>query len=223
MLKELLLLPDEDEGARCINRACYHIRDAMHGVVRAHPSESRGAHAAYTAHLKIIAPLLQPVLFGYLCLTFFEPPLWCLRAKQRFHTDLCTSPLYPSLDIPKIRLSINLVLEMAALAFLLADQGLLIAAQGWVRYLGSGRQRAALAFLTLAAADVAYAYATPVTWWRAAPYLRACIYVVHTPAVRFQLSVMRRKLPRFGGVALLLLLYILLFAWLATEYPPPRL
>ena len=217
MLKEPLLLPDEDESARRVNRACYHIRDAMHGVVRAHPSDSRASHAAYTAHLKIIAPLLQPWCFGYLCLTFFEPPLWCLRAKQRFHTDLCTSPLYPSFDIPKIRLSANLLLELGALSFLLADLALLVAAQGWVRYLGSCRQRAALTFLTLAVVDVIYAYSTPVTWWRAAPYLRACLYVVHTPAVRFQLSVMRQMVPRFGGVALLIVLYILLFAWLATE------
>ena len=84
-LAEPLLEVGEDERNERVRRACYHIGDAMNGVVRGHPSGGWLARRAHALHLRVVSPLLQPVLLGYLCLTFVEPPLWCLRARQRWH------------------------------------------------------------------------------------------------------------------------------------------
>ena len=62
--------------------------------------------------------------------------------------------------------------------------------------------------LTVAAGDIAYAYATPYTWWRVAPLARISVLVTYSRGARAQGSILMRALPHFLPV---LLMYV--FSW----------
>ncbi len=53
-------------------------------------------------------------------------------------------------------------------------------------------QRSKAVVVAAAVCDMLYAYATPVTWWRAAPYLRVLLMVAHSADVRQQLAVFEK-------------------------------
>ena len=208
-----------------VARACYHVRDAIHGIPRLHPSDEPLPQTAYLLHL-LLTPLLHPILLCYVSLTIFESPLWCLRAKQQFGLDLCNSPLYPSFPIPIVPFWLNLLFEVCALFMLILDLLLFNASQGarshnFSQFLGNSRQRATALLLFLAFVDVAYAYTTPITWWRAAPYLRAALCGIYSPGIRQQVDVMRRAVPRFAGAGFLLAVFVLYCGYLLTTIFPP--
>lgn len=186
-----------DEATQRINAACYHIHDAIDGVSRSHPKNCPSSHRAYMAHLRIISPLLQPILLSFICVSLFEQPLWCVRAKLEFGIDLCSSPLYPSFELPQLTTPFNLAIELSILGFLFVDFGLLVAAQGWKRYLSDSHQCSALVLFGLTVADACHTYSTPTSSWRAAPYLRAGLCVVHIPSVRFQARVPSDRVALF--------------------------
>ena len=213
-LREPLLSTDEAR-ARRLEEACYFIHDAMDGVMRAHPRHTKFARLAYSLDLALV-PWLPLVALAYLAVTIFEEPLWCVRARQAGHGELCTSPLYPSFQIPILPLPLNLAAEAACLGVLSIDALLLLVSQGAAAFFGSARQRSVVALLLLAIADLVYAYTTPTEWWRAAPYIRAALMVAHSPAVQQELAVGRRIVPHFAAVAALIVIFVAFAAWTAT-------
>jgi hypothetical protein len=102
-------------------------------------------------------------------------------------------------SLPILPLWLNLLLKVMALSLLTLDLVLFNALQGskaltFSQFLGNKRQQTTALLLTAASIDIAYAYATPVTWWMAAPYLRAALCAIYSPGILQQLDVMRRLL-----------------------------
>ena len=128
-LREPLLSTDETR-ARRLEEACYFIHDAMDGVMRAHPRHTKIARLAYSLDLALV-PWLPLVALAYLAVTIFEEPLWCVRAWQAGHGELCTSPLYPSFQIPILPLPLNLAAEAVCLGVLSIDALLLLVVRAY--------------------------------------------------------------------------------------------
>jgi hypothetical protein len=82
-----------------LDRACWHIQDAMSGVSRVHPQGGGAARLAYTAHVRLL-PWLPYVAAVFVAVTFFEPPQWCLAVQEQGGPALCDDPSYPSFDLP---------------------------------------------------------------------------------------------------------------------------
>ena len=57
--------------------------------------------------------------------------------------------------------------------------------------------------LAVAAGDIAYAYATPYTWWRVAPLARIAVLATYSRGARAQGSILMRALPHFFPVLLM--------------------
>ena len=198
-----------------LDRACWHIQDAMSGVSRVHPQGGGAARLAYTAHVRLL-PWLPYIAAVYVAITFFEPPQWCLAVQEQGGPDLCDDPSYPSFDLPVLPRRLNLAAELACLLALGGDVGLRLVCQGLHRWAGSPRQVCAGLLVLAAVADVVWGYSTPGYWWRAAPYLRAGLLLSYSVAVRQQLFLMQRAIPAFSATAALVILYIGFAAYVAT-------
>ena len=198
-----------------LDRACWHIQDAMSGVSRVHPQGGGAARLAYTAHVRLL-PWLPYIAAVYVAVTFFEPPQWCLAVQEQGGPDLCDDPSYPSFDLPVLPRRLNLAAELTCLLALGGDVGLRLVCQGLHRWAGSPRQVCAGLLVLAAVADVVWGYSTPGYWWRAAPYLRAGLLLSYSVAVRQQLFLMQRAIPAFSATALLVILYIGFAAYVAT-------
>ena len=198
-----------------LDRACWHIQDAMSGVSRVHPQGGGAARLAYTAHVRLL-PWLPYIAAVYVAVTFFEPPQWCLAVQEQGGPDLCDDPSYPSFDLPVLPRRLNLAAELTCLLALGGDVGLRLVCQGLHRWAGSPRQVCAGLLVLAALADVVWGYSTPGYWWRAAPYLRAGLLLSYSVAVRQQLFLMQRAIPAFSATALLVILYIGFAAYVAT-------
>eukprot|EP00965_Chrysotila_dentata_P238601 6202613-Pleurochrysis_carterae.AAC.2 len=160
----------------------------------------------------------------FMILTVFERPLWCLQAQQRLDAYMCdpeddTRDLYPSFELPLLPQSLNLVAELLFMAPLALHVGALLFAHGSAAF-PDATELMCVAFVTLTAIDIIYAYSTPVTWWRMAPYLRAGLHVLHTRSQRMQFAVLWRAARCFYAVAFLLIIFILYCGWLATVLFP---
>jgi hypothetical protein len=198
-----------------LDRACWHIQDAMSGVSRVHPQGGGAARLAYTAHVRLL-PWLPYVAAVFVAVTFFEPPQWCLAVQEQGGPALCDDPSYPSFDLPVLPRRLNLAAELACLLALGGDVGLRLVCQGLHRWAGSPRQVCAGLLVLAAVADMVWGYSTPGYWWRAAPYLRAGLLLSYSVAVRQQLFLMQRAIPAFSATALLVILYVGFAAYVAT-------
>ena len=158
---------------------------------------------------------------AFLLLTCFEPPLWCLRAEQRGSSGLCREPdLYPMFGLPMLPLGANLAAELVFAALFAVEAAAAAVAHGSAVYSDRLRLLRALC-IVLILADVVYAYSTPLTWWRAAPYLRAILHLLHSQPLRAQLAVIQRAAKQFYSVVLLLLVLLVYAGWFATVVFPP--
>eukprot|EP00908_Phaeocystis_cordata_P004364 Transcript_1475.p1 GENE.Transcript_1475~~Transcript_1475.p1 ORF type:complete len:839 (-),score=381.91 Transcript_1475:161-2677(-) len=146
---------------------------------------------------------------------------WCLVVMERGGPDLCDDPKYPSYALPILPRRLNLLAELGCLLPLLLDVCLRAVAQGGPRWAGSPRQVCTALLATAALADIIWGYATPIWWWRAAPYLRAGLLMSYSIAVQQQVFLIQRAIPSFSAAAALLLLFILFAAYVATLVFPP--
>ena len=205
----------EDEEHWRLDQACWHIQDAMDGVRRVHPQRAGRARLAYTLHVQLM-PCLPYVAAAYLGISFFEAPQWCVAIKEDGGPDLCDDPRYPSFDMPHLPFRLNLALELLCLLPLGLDVFLRALSQGSLRFIGSRRQCCTALLVLGALGDIVWAYATPVGWVRAAPYLRAGLMVAHSLAVQQQFFVLQRAIPSFTAAAVLLLFFLTFAAYIAT-------
>ena len=223
MLKQSLLPSEEkDADADRLALACYHVQAGIDGRAERPPpppeaAKGRRAQKAFSLDLRLQA-FREPAAFGLVLLSFFEEPLWAVRAAQRGHPGLYGSPLYPSFDVPLLPLPLAVAVEAALLALLALDVALNLVAQGFANTWAHRRSRAAALLLAATAAATVSSRLglLPSTWLPIGPYVRVALVVVHSHQVRNQLRVVRQAVPSFAGVALLLLLFLLLASWLAT-------
>ena len=216
------LLPDSDPHEQRLDEACWHVQNALDGEPRLRPLTTRAARAAHRMYVRHDSFTVH-VTAAFCALSAFEPPLWCLRASQRGSPGLCPgeSPhLYPSFELPMLPHGANLAVECAFVLALLLELAAVTVAVGGAAF----RDRLQLGravVIGLYVADLSYAYATPITWWRAAAYLRAALHLLHSRALRSQLLVVLRAARGFAHVAALLLVTLLFAGWLATVVFPP--
>ena len=186
------LLPSDPHEQR-LDVACWHVQNALDGEAHPQPRETRLARVAHRLCVRFGGSTVH--LTGAFCaLTAFEPPLWCLRASQRGSPGLCPgeSPyLYPSFGLPLLPHGANLAVECLFVGALLLELAAVAVAVGGAAFRGRLQLGRAVA-LGLYVADMSYAYATPITWWRAGAYLRAALHLLHSRALRNQLAVVLR-------------------------------
>ncbi|CAD7699227.1 unnamed protein product [Ostreobium quekettii] len=187
---------------RGLHKASRFVEDAFFGVKRAHPLETRAARRWHRVAAKARGPMVA-ALWGYVLLTLFERPQWCIRSRQMGHQDPCADPKYPTFDLAS---------ELLFLALLVGQLG--------VEYMSFGRgafegrlDRLFAGLLALALADLVYAYCTPYSWTRLAPFVRIALLAVRHKEIHGQLEVMYRILPAFGSISALFALFVLLYAW----------
>jgi len=216
------LLPD-DRDAR-LRRACHHVQDAIHGG-SIHPIDTPSALRAHALHLSLLRYLPTATLL-LIVVTFFEPPLWAVRAAARGFPGLYSSDEYPSFQLPTLGPFAGCAIEVSLFAVLALDLVLCRASQGGPRFWSHRTQNARVLLLVGALTDalvsvgLAAAGRTPI--WRAAPYLRAGLAVAHSAQLRTQLRIMATATPAFAGVALLLLLLLCFSGWLAVTLFGPN-
>eukprot|EP00803_Ostreobium_quekettii_P002207 evm.model.scf_1276.3 EVM.evm.TU.scf_1276.3 scf_1276:5647-9265(-) len=157
---------------------------------------------------------MTAVVWAYVLLTFFEEPVWCERMKEKTGEEPCRvhNGLYPVFNIPFLTRTADMLLELFFLCTLSFSLYLMSRAYG--RQLYDDKLNVAYAaLLGLAFLDFLWAYATPVTWFRLAPYIRIAILTVKQQEIQGQLLVIYRILPAFGSICFLFFLFLFLFAW----------
>lgn len=199
--------------------ACFHVQAAIDGRAERPPpppeaAASRRAHRAFAIDLRLQA-WKEPVAYALVVVYFFQQPLWAVRAAERGFPGLYPNPLYPSFNVPTLPPWAVLAVEAVLLGVLAFDVGLNLVAQGVSRCWAHGRSRAAALVLGATVAATASSRFLPESWLPLGPYLRVALVVVHSHPVRNQLRVVQQAVPRFAGVATLLLLFLALSSWLA--------
>ena len=174
-----------------VQKASRFIEDAFFGVKRVHPIYTQEALWWYVLHLRMYY-VMSAVFWGYVLLTFFERPLWCIRTEDEGRqSDPCADPNYPTFNIPFLPRWGDLLLELLFLALLVLDLYVESAAYGKKLY-STQANRWFAGLLILAVCDVVYAYATPWTWFRLAPYLRIAMLAIRQKEIHGQLAVIYR-------------------------------
>ncbi|CAD7699225.1 unnamed protein product [Ostreobium quekettii] len=206
-------MKDYFEEKHSVQKASRFMEDAFYGVKRAHPMQSQEAQWWYALHLRV-SYVLTAVIWAYVLLTFFEQPVWCDRIKEERGVDPCRvyNGLYPTFNIPFLSRTADMLLELAFLSILSFSLYLMSRAYGRQLY-DDKMNKAYASLLGLAILDFLWAYATPVTWFRFAPYIRIAILVVKQKEIQGQMLVIYRIMPSFGSICFLFFLFLFLFAW----------
>ena len=194
-----------------MQRASRLIEDAFFGLNRVHPLQSQEAQWWYALHLRV-SYVLTAVVWGYVLLTFFERPEWCIRMEPELGFDPCGNSNYPTFNFLFLPRWGDLLLEFVFLTTL--GLNLYVESMAYGRKLFDNKLNVAYGVLLgLALLDLVYAYATPWSWFRFAPYIRIAILAVRQKDIHGQLTVIYRILPAFGSICILFGLFLFLFAW----------
>ena len=196
---------------RAVQRAALHILDAWTGTKRVHPREGPVLRRLWLIHLSLHRPVnISLVLL--LTLGFLEQPSW--QAGRGPHASNAT--LYPVFGLPVLPEPVSITAEAFMLAILAIDAVCSTGAQGWV--IVTGVRRKLLYVLTLTAALVEAVFAACGLWTcvRVAPFLRLLLLVLQSDALLSQLDMVRRTIPQILGVFLVLLTFLLAYAWAAV-------
>lgn len=171
------LIEDSDQSPQArLERASWHIQDAMHGVERPMPRRTRRARQAAAMKL-FLNPLMPWIAFALLLLSTFEPPYWCTTIELATHGSarLCGHPDYPSWMLPAPSALVTNAIETVALLIFSLDVVLSTIRYGVSRAgIASDPNRAVNAVIVVAACcDALFPRAAP----HATPYLRAALQV----------------------------------------------
>ena len=223
----LLLEHQREISPSAIHRAALHIQDAFDGTERIHPREGRTLRRLWLVHLALHLPC-RLALAGLILLSFLEQPPWVSDRRQDAHSfDL--EAHYPNFGVLMLPVATSLAVEAVLLCTLALDASCMAIAQG-VHAVLNGRLpvRVYLAMLTLAVVDFGVAAAGEAGrsadgsggWpWRSmrlAWHLRLVMLILHSEDLLSNFDLMRRSIPRFGGIFLVLAVFVLTYAWAAV-------
>ena len=223
----LLMAHERAVSLSAVQRAALHIQDAFDGTEHVHPREGRALRRLWLVHLALIVPC-RLALAGLLLLSFLEQPPWVLEARRHVpNADIETH--YPNFGLPMLPVATSLAVEGALLLMLVLDAACMVIAQGVPAVL-NGRLpvRVYLCALALAIVDVVVAAAGEARWamadgsvwpWksmRLAWHLRLTMLVLRSDDLLSAFDLVRRSIPRFGGVFFVLVLYVLTYGWAAV-------
>lgn len=199
-----------------VQRAAHYIQDALDGVERIHPRVGASYRRAYLAFLRMNTAVKAVAVLS-LVLTFFERPLWCTRwmsiPELAAHIDTpCEHPLYPSYPVHFLGLGWDLALELAVILPLAAHCCLQWYAHG-ARFWTSPRQLSGALLCGIYVADMVYAYLTPQTFARLAPYLRIGFIVLYSSDTRHRLSLVIRTMPEVLSIFFVIVVVVAFAAW----------
>jgi hypothetical protein len=169
------LLGDSEETPQArLERASWHVQDAMHGMERTMPRRTRLSRHAAAVKL-YLNPLLPWLAFALLVLSAFEPPYWCRKIELATHGDarLCGHPNYPSWMLSPPSPFIANAIESVVLLLFLLNVVLSTIRYGVTRAgVAADPNRAVNAVIVTAAiCDALFPLAVP----HATPYFRAAL------------------------------------------------
>jgi len=210
------------EETTLLERASWHLQNAMHGVDLLVPREGQASALAAMLQRQWLAPVLPWVAAALLVLSVIEPPFWCTRIESA--TDgavrLCGDAAYPSWAVPSPPQAAARAVEALALLLFTADVGLSTVIYGTSRAaFAADAPRTINALVVLAAiCDAAYVALTPrgSQPWSATPFLRAALQVTHSSPLRQQLAVVWAASLCCYGAASLLAVFVCYCGWLST-------
>eukprot|EP00935_MAST-01C_sp_MAST-1C-sp1_P001596 g1596.t1 len=197
---------------RLIERAAFYIQDAFDGINRVHPLQTPFARRCYFAYLSV-EPLLGHVPSLLILLTFFEKPHWCYGEGE----GRCGNPQYPTFSLPFFSRNAGLAVETVLLLLLVLELVLKILCSGLRRLLSHAGSRTEafrqqFGIVLVSIIELIVAWSTPAYTLRIAPYLRAGLFTLNSPGVRFELQLFAAILPEFLPVFFLMVLYVLFYA-----------
>lgn len=210
-----------------VQRAALHIQDAFDGTEHVHPREGRALRRLWLVHLALIVPC-RLALAGLVLLSFIEQPPWVLEARRHVpNADIETH--YPTFGLPMLPVATSLAVEAALLLMLVLDAACMVIAQGVPAVLNSRLPvRVYLCALALAIVDAVVVAAAgearrmvegsgwPWKSMRLAWHLRLTMLVLRSDDLLSAFDLVRRSIPRFGGVFFVLVLYVLIYGWAAV-------
>uniref|UniRef100_A0A0G4H9A8 EF-hand domain-containing protein n=1 Tax=Chromera velia CCMP2878 TaxID=1169474 RepID=A0A0G4H9A8_9ALVE len=172
---------------------------------------SRRTHPAaiYCNDLNRYAAL---VLLG---LTFFEPPIWCLRSEE--NQQMCeNTAAYPRFGFPVVDRDTDLTIESVCLFFLILGSFLNLIAYGWKGVLGIQRYWFNMVITVLYLVDFSCAYTRPYLSFRLSPYLRAILACNNIGGARREAKLILSLIPSLAAFLVVIGLYLLVFAWVGA-------
>eukprot|EP01025_Chloroclados_australasicus_P018079 TRINITY_DN1935_c0_g1_i5.p1 TRINITY_DN1935_c0_g1~~TRINITY_DN1935_c0_g1_i5.p1 ORF type:complete len:916 (-),score=43.82 TRINITY_DN1935_c0_g1_i5:1087-3675(-) len=205
-------LPETDQHV--LHQAILHIMNVFDSKFLIDPCNSNTSRRAYSWSINF-GWLFNWTAVGYVLMTFFERPLWCIRADE-LDLDYCKgNRYYPTTKTYMLDRWTAFWIEIVFCSILTFEILLLIIALRQ-RFFRSRSHVLNLIFLSATVIDVVYAYTTPYTWIRFAPFWRICIFANRSRDVRTQLKLLIQILPRFGALCLVAFLFLSCFAFIGT-------
>eukprot|EP01024_Parvocaulis_polyphysoides_P019195 TRINITY_DN18659_c0_g3_i2.p1 TRINITY_DN18659_c0_g3~~TRINITY_DN18659_c0_g3_i2.p1 ORF type:complete len:400 (-),score=35.55 TRINITY_DN18659_c0_g3_i2:335-1393(-) len=124
--------------------------------------------------------------------------------------------LYPMMGLPLIPRWVGFWIELGALLTLALEVFLQLSAYGVEGFLKVPIQSIRAALLAIYVLDVIYAYSTPFSWFRIAPYARIFLYVNRSLDIRQQVRLFFRTFPSVMAFVVVVFLYLTVFAFVGT-------
>jgi len=205
---ELEPLTPNGKEQLALEMAAFYVQNAMYGIKQTPPMDTVAARRCFSLHLHL-NPYARMSAYLYLGLSFVERPLWCIRMER---PELCDSDLYPAFPLPYLQRNTNLILELLFITPLLIDALLQALALGR-KTLEAPHARVLLVLLSLTMLDIPYAYLTPNSWIRWAPYLRIGLVACYSSSLWPQLRIIGRMIPQLLSTFALIVIFLCTFAW----------
>ena len=201
------MLPEEKA-----RQAVFLISDALQGLHTIHPRDTVWADRVYYLQLKL-QPFFTLVAWVYVCLSFFEEPLWLALAREQ-HVARSTAQ-YPTFGQPFLPREAAFGIEAAFVALLVCNVLLHVFAKGRA-FFGPKLNAAHVCLLGLALIDSLIARVTSAPHFRAAPFLRMGILAFFMRGLPSQVQTILLSLPEVASTLLGLVIFVFFCGWMAV-------
>mmetsp|Transcript_24918 Transcript_24918/g.80641 ORF Transcript_24918/g.80641 Transcript_24918/m.80641 type:complete len:738 (-) Transcript_24918:300-2513(-) len=201
------------------DKAASRISDALEGVLRPQPLESRVATLCFHVHLYIHVFLKAVVVPALVGLTFFERPAWCSVPEEcecvwvPEREEECP---HPTFHVFYVSDGVRLGVEGAFLAAIFLHQLVLRVALGPSGFWSSQHR---FEFLAAAFLAVMPLFRISKAEW-VVPLCRLLVFIAYSDDVRSQLRTVARVVPHYLRVGALLGLLTLFFGWFGVVLFP---
>ena len=213
----------KSEEEQCISEddivsAAIFTHDAFDGKYRSEVLSEKQLDWYVKVHLPL-KPLVGPAVVLLWLLPFFEQPGWC---QKRACSNMTTYPQLRPYDMPRgIALVIQFSCIFTTIVFISAK---CIYKKGHLEllYFVKSRKQCLITAATLVVVFeafynlVAMIREAPPFMYAVAPVAISVLLIMHFPSVRTEFSLLYGILPGFSVVVLMLVMFMLFFAWVGT-------
>eukprot|EP01025_Chloroclados_australasicus_P026635 TRINITY_DN2644_c0_g2_i3.p1 TRINITY_DN2644_c0_g2~~TRINITY_DN2644_c0_g2_i3.p1 ORF type:complete len:1597 (-),score=226.96 TRINITY_DN2644_c0_g2_i3:362-4915(-) len=212
-------LIENDEDNAHYQDAVLHVLNAFEHTWHQRPLNSPRSRISHMLAMQLRF-LFTWVVLILVFVTFFEEPLWCIRddvnGGNRCKGNSSPDAMYPMMGLPLIHRWADFWVEIVGIFILSIEVILQITAYGTEGFLKIPVMSINGALIMIYALDVIYAYSTPYSWFRIAPYARIFLLINRSNDIRQQVRLLFRTLPSVLAFVFVVFLYLTVFAFVGT-------